>query len=63
MDENIAFDSSDFCNSPLRFTPEARKANQALADLPGKIAEQKTPYQHSYDPWLHWRKPTHKVKF
>ena len=48
MDENIAFDSSDFCNSPSRFTPEARKAHQALADLLDKTAEQKTPHRHLY---------------
>ncbi len=41
MDENTAFDSTDFRNTLPRFTPEARKANQALVDLLGKIAEQK----------------------
>jgi aryl-alcohol dehydrogenase-like predicted oxidoreductase len=47
MDENTAFDSSDFRNSLPRFTPEARKANQSLVDLLGKIAEGKkaTPAQ------------------
>jgi aryl-alcohol dehydrogenase-like predicted oxidoreductase len=41
MDENTAFDSTDFRNILPRFTPEARKANQALVDLLGKIAAQK----------------------
>ena len=41
IDENTAFDSSDFRNALPRFTPEARKANQALVDLLGKIAERK----------------------
>ena len=47
MDENTAFDSSDFRNSLPRFTPEARKANQSLVDLLGNIANQKnaTPAQ------------------
>ncbi|MGA8658204.1 MAG: hypothetical protein WB586_18840 [Chthoniobacterales bacterium] len=35
------FDSSDFRNIVPRFTPEARKANQALVDLLGKVAKQK----------------------
>src|SRR5213592_4303051 len=33
IDENTKFDSSDFRNVVPRFTPEARKANQALVDL------------------------------
>ena len=33
IDENTTFDSSDFRNIVPRFTPEARKANQALVDL------------------------------
>ena len=41
IDENTTFDSSDFRNSVPRFTPEARKANQALVDLLGSIAERK----------------------
>jgi aryl-alcohol dehydrogenase-like predicted oxidoreductase len=41
MDENTAFDSSDFRNTLPRFTPEARKANQALVDLLGEIAKRK----------------------
>ena len=38
IDENTTFDSSDFRNIVPRFTPEARKANQALVDLLGSIA-------------------------
>lgn len=41
MDENTAFDSTDFRNTLPRFTPEARHANKALIELLGKIAEQK----------------------
>jgi aryl-alcohol dehydrogenase-like predicted oxidoreductase len=41
IDENTTFDSSDFRNIVPRFTPEARKANQALVDLLRRIAEQK----------------------
>jgi aryl-alcohol dehydrogenase-like predicted oxidoreductase len=47
IDQNTRFDSSDFRNVVPRFTPEARKANQALVDLIGQIAAQKqvTPAQ------------------
>src|SRR6516225_252751 len=47
IDENTSFDSSDFRNTVPRFTPEARKANRALVDLLGRIAERKktTPAQ------------------
>ena len=41
MNENTTFDSSDLRNTLPRFTPEARKANQALVDLLGEIARQK----------------------
>jgi aryl-alcohol dehydrogenase-like predicted oxidoreductase len=41
MNEKTAFDSSDFRHKLPRFTPEARKANQALVDLLGQIAEWK----------------------
>jgi aryl-alcohol dehydrogenase-like predicted oxidoreductase len=41
IDESTAFASSDIRNTIPRFTPEARKANQALVDLLGKIAERK----------------------
>ncbi|HXZ79621.1 MAG TPA: aldo/keto reductase [Terriglobales bacterium] len=47
INENTQFDSSDFRNTLPRFTPEARKANQALVDVLGKIAERRkaTPAQ------------------
>src|SRR6202142_26311 len=41
IDEKTAFDKSDFRNIVPRFTPEARKANQALVDLLAGIAESK----------------------
>jgi aryl-alcohol dehydrogenase-like predicted oxidoreductase len=41
IDENTTFDSSDFRNIVPRFTAEARKANQALVDVLGHIADQK----------------------
>lgn len=58
IDENTTFDSSDFRNKVPRFTPEARKANQAVIDLLGKIAEQKnaTPAQIALA-WLLAQKP------
>ena len=58
MDENTVFDSSDFRNSLPRFTPEARKANQALVALLGEIAAQKqaTPAQIALA-WLLAQKP------
>lgn len=58
INESTAFDSSDFRNQLPRFTPEARKANQALVDLLGKIAERKkaTPAQIALA-WLLAQKP------
>ncbi|MDB5119837.1 MAG: aldo/keto reductase [Sphingobacteriales bacterium] len=58
INENTTFDSTDFRNVVPRFTPEARKANQALVDLLGKIAEQKnaTPAQIALA-WLLAQKP------
>ncbi|HWN99454.1 MAG TPA: aldo/keto reductase [Blastocatellia bacterium] len=58
IDENTTFDSSDFRNLVPRFTPEARKANQALVDLLGKVAERKhaTPAQIALV-WLLAQKP------
>ncbi len=58
INENTTFDSSDFRNALPRFTPEARKANQALVDLLGKIAERKkaTPAQIALA-WLLALKP------
>jgi aryl-alcohol dehydrogenase-like predicted oxidoreductase len=47
IDETTTFDSTDFRNSVPRFSPEARKANQALVEVIGAIAAQKqaTPAQ------------------
>lgn len=47
INENTVLDSTDFRNSLPRFTPEARKENQALVDLLVSIAEKKntTPAQ------------------
>jgi aryl-alcohol dehydrogenase-like predicted oxidoreductase len=58
IDENTAFDSSDFRNTLPRFTPEARKANQALVDLLAEIARCKkaTPAQIALA-WLLAQKP------
>src|ERR1041385_3108570 len=41
MNETTSFDSTDFRQTLPRFTPEARKANQALVDLLGEIARRK----------------------
>ena len=58
IDEKTTFDSSDFRNIVPRFSPEARKANQAIVDLLGRIAEQKkaTPAQIALA-WLLAQKP------
>jgi len=58
INEKTTFDSSDFRNHLPRFTPEARKANQALVDLLGKIAQRKkaTPAQIALA-WLLAQKP------
>jgi len=58
IDENTTFDSKDFRNIVPRFTAEARKANQALIDLLGKVANQKhaTPAQIALA-WLLAQKP------
>jgi aryl-alcohol dehydrogenase-like predicted oxidoreductase len=47
ISEDTQFDKTDFRNIVPRFTPENRKANQALVDLIGKFAQQKraTPAQ------------------
>jgi aryl-alcohol dehydrogenase-like predicted oxidoreductase len=56
--ENTTFGSSDFRNIVPRFTPEARKANQALVDPLGEIAARKqaTPAQVAIA-WLLAQKP------
>ena len=58
LNENTTFESSDFRNMLPRFTPEARKANQALVDLLGEIAKLKkaTPAQIALA-WLLAQKP------
>jgi aryl-alcohol dehydrogenase-like predicted oxidoreductase len=58
IDEKTTFDSSDFRNIVPRFTPEARKANQAVVDLLGRIAKQKgaTPAQVALA-WLLAQRP------
>jgi aryl-alcohol dehydrogenase-like predicted oxidoreductase len=58
IDEKTTFDSSDFRNIVPRFTPEARKANQALVDLLAQIGERKkaTPAQIALA-WLLAQKP------
>ena len=58
MNENTKLDSTDFRSTLPRFTPEAMKANQALVDLLGSIAERKkaTPAQIALA-WLLAQKP------
>lgn len=58
IDENTAFGSTDFRSTLPRFTPKARKANQALVDLLGRIAAAKgaTPAQIALA-WLLAQKP------
>lgn len=58
MDEKTELGSGDFRSTLPRFTPEARKANQAFVDLLGKIAKQKnaTPAQIALA-WLMAQKP------
>jgi len=52
------FDKTDFRNIVPRFTPENRKANQAMVDMVGKFAQQKkvTPAQIALA-WLLAQKP------
>jgi len=58
MDENTQLESTDFRSTLPRFTPENRKANQALVDLLGSIAHRKkaTPAQVALA-WLMAQKP------
>src|SRR5882757_8291052 len=58
IDENTAFDSSDFRNTVPRFSAENRKANQAFVELLGRFAQQKktTPAQIALA-WLLAQKP------
>jgi aryl-alcohol dehydrogenase-like predicted oxidoreductase len=58
IDDNTKLDSTDFRSTIPRFTPENRRANMALVDLLGKIAQQKsaTPAQIALA-WLLAQKP------
>jgi len=56
--EDTQFDKADFRNVVPRFTPENRKANQALVDVVGKFAQQKevSPAQIALG-WILAQKP------
>jgi aryl-alcohol dehydrogenase-like predicted oxidoreductase len=58
IDEKTTFEKNDFRNIVPRFTPEARKANQALVDLLGQVAKRKgaTPAQIALA-WILAQKP------
>src|ERR1700745_3079894 len=58
ISDGTQFDKTDFRNIVPRFTPENRKANQALVDLIGNFAQQKkaTPAQIALA-WLLAQKP------
>ena len=58
IDENTAFDSTDFRNNVPRFAPEARKANKVLVDGLSAIAARKhaTPAQLALA-WILAQKP------
>ncbi len=58
INEDTKFDKNDFRNIVPRFSPENRKANQALVDLIGKFAQQRnaTPAQIALA-WLLAQKP------
>lgn len=58
IDQGTRFDSTDFRSRLPRFTPKALKANQALVDLLGRIAERKkaTPAQIALA-WLLAQRP------
>src|SRR2546427_4871238 len=58
INEETKFDKTDFRNIVPRFTPENRRANQALVDLVSKIAKQKkaTPAQIALA-WILAQKP------
>jgi len=58
IDESTQFDSTDFRNVVPRFAPDARKANQTLIDVLGKLAADKnaTPAQLALA-WLLAKKP------
>ena len=58
MDENTQLQKNDFRSTLPRFTPEARKANQAVVDLLASLGKQKgaTPAQVALA-WLLAQKP------
>jgi aryl-alcohol dehydrogenase-like predicted oxidoreductase len=58
IDQNTELSSGDFRNTLPRFTPEARKANQAFVDLLATVAKEKnaTPAQIALA-WLLAQKP------
>jgi aryl-alcohol dehydrogenase-like predicted oxidoreductase len=58
ISQDTQFDKTDFRNVVPRFTPENRKANQAMVDLIGRFAQQKkaTPAQVALA-WLLAQKP------
>ncbi len=58
INEETKFDKTDFRNIVPRFTPENRRANQALVDLVSKISERKkaTPAQIALT-WILAQKP------
>jgi aryl-alcohol dehydrogenase-like predicted oxidoreductase len=58
IDETTTFDSSDFRNTVPRFSPENRKANQAVVELVGRLAATKhvTPAQLALA-WVLAQKP------
>src|SRR3954452_20191664 len=58
IDETTTFDATDFRNTVPRFSPENRRANQAMVELLGRIAGQKqaTPAQVALA-WLLAQKP------
>ena len=58
MPKSATFEKTDFRSTLPRFTPEALKANQALIDLLGSIAERKkaTPAQIALA-WLLAQRP------
>jgi aryl-alcohol dehydrogenase-like predicted oxidoreductase len=58
IDESTTFDASDFRSNVPRFSPENRRANQALVDLLARFAgeRQATPAQIALA-WLLARKP------
>jgi len=58
INQDTKFDKTDFRNVVPRFTPEARKANQAMVDVLSRFAQQKkaTPAQIALA-WLLAQKP------